>query len=172
MIRSDADAVGPVATPHGTLRSRPETEADTAFLFELHDSVKGPELAPLAVADQIRRQLLDMQFRAMTMSYHTQFPRGRYEVVTLDEMPIGRLITDDGEGWFHIVHIALLPEWRNRGISTALMTVVLDRPRRMGMRCQATVALDNFASLRLWSRLGFTEQQRDEINLIVEWRPS
>jgi RimJ/RimL family protein N-acetyltransferase len=171
MIRNDADAVEPVVTPHGTLRSRPETEADAAFLFELHESVKGPELAPLPIADQIRRQLLDMQFRAMTMSYRSQFPGGRFEVVTLDGVPIGRLVTDNSEGWFHIVHIALLPEWRNRGISTALMTAVLNRPRRLGARCQATVALDNFASLRLWSRLGFTERERDDINLIVEWCP-
>ena len=36
----------------------------------------------------------------------------------------------------------------------------------------AAVALDNVASQSLWSRLGFTERERDAINLIVEWRPS
>jgi|HubBroStandDraft_1064217.scaffolds.fasta_scaffold20670_2 GNAT superfamily N-acetyltransferase len=172
MIRNEADTVEPVATPHGTLALRSETAADAVFLFGLHETVKGPELAPMGVPDQMRRNLLEMQFRAMTMGYRAQFPDGYFGIVTLDEVPIGRLVTDDSEGWFHIVHIALLPEWRNRGISTALMTAVLDRPRRMGVRCQATIALDNFASLCLWSRLGFTERERDEINLIAEWRPS
>jgi ribosomal protein S18 acetylase RimI-like enzyme len=65
----------------------------------------------------------------------------------------------------------LLPEWRNRGIGTILMTAVLDQPRRGGLICEATVALDNMASLRLWSRLGFTERRRDLTDLVLEWRP-
>jgi len=172
MIRNGADAVEPVVTQHGTLRLRPETVADAAFLFALHESVKGAELALMPVAEPIRRQLLDMQFRAMTTSYRSGFPAGRFEVITLNEAPIGRLITDNGQGRFRIVYIALLPEWRNRGISTALMTSVLDKPRRLRTRCEATVTLDNLASVRLWSRLGFTERERDDTDLVLEWRPS
>jgi RimJ/RimL family protein N-acetyltransferase len=93
-------------------------------------------------------------------------------VIALNDAPIGRLITDGSRGWFHIVHIALPPEWRNRGISTVLMTSVLDEPRRRRTRCQATVALDNLASLRLRSRLGFTLRERGDTDLILEWRPS
>jgi RimJ/RimL family protein N-acetyltransferase len=38
------------------------------------------------------------------------------------------------------------------------------------MRCEATVAPDNLASLRLWSRLGFSERTRTGTDLILEWR--
>ena len=79
MIRNGADAVEPVLTQHGTLRVRPETAADAAFLFALHESVKGAELALMPVGDPMRRQLLDMQFRAMTMGYRSGFPAGRFE---------------------------------------------------------------------------------------------
>ena len=113
-----------------------------------------------------------MQFRAMTTSYRSAFPAGRFAIITLTTRPIGRLITDSGQDRFHIVYIALLPEWRSRGIGTALMTTVLDVPRRLGSRCEATVALDNLASQRLWARLGFTERERDATDLILEWRPS
>jgi ribosomal protein S18 acetylase RimI-like enzyme len=172
MIRTDADAVEPVATRHGTLSVRPETAADEAFQFTLHESVKGAELALLPLAGPIRRQLLDMQFRAMTMSYRSSFPAGRFEIITLDEAPIGRLITDDRNGRLYIVYIALLPEWRNRGIGTALMTSVLDKPRRLGRTCEAIVAVDNQASLLLWSRLGFVERGRDDANIVMQFRPS
>lgn len=171
MIRNCADTVDPVVTRHGTLALRPESAADAAFLFTLHESVKGAELALMPVDETMRRQLLDMQFRAMTMSYRSAFPAGRFEIITLNAVPIGRLITDDGPDRFHIVYIALLPEWRNRGISTTLMESVLDQPRRRGIRCEATVALDNLASLRLWSRLGFTERVREGADLVMEWRP-
>ena len=106
------------------------------------------------------------------MFYRAAFPAGRFEVVTLNDAPIGRLITDSGQDRFHIVYIALLPEWRQRRISTILLTRVLEGPRRRGTKCQATVALDNLASQRLWSRLGFTERERDGANLVLEWRPA
>jgi ribosomal protein S18 acetylase RimI-like enzyme len=170
MTDGTARPIDPIATPHGTLRLRTETAADAAFLFALHETVKGAELAP--VPEPMRQQLLDMQFRAMTAGYRTGFPAACFEIVTLDEMPIGRLITDTSAGSFHIVHIALLPEWRNRGIGTALMLAVLDPPRRSGMRCECMVALDNQASLRLWARLGFTERERGDTDFFLEWRPA
>jgi ribosomal protein S18 acetylase RimI-like enzyme len=169
MIQNAAATVEPLVTPHGVLSLRAQTGDDVAFLFALHETVKGAELAP--IPEPMRRQLLDMQFRGMTAGYQTAFPAARYDIVTLDDAPIGRLITDTGEGWFHIVHIAVLPEWRNRGLCTALMTAVLDQPRRQGMRCEARVAPENTPSLRLWSRLGFTERERTDIDFILEWRP-
>ena len=175
MISNDLAAVEPneqaATSQHGTLRTRPETAADTAFLALLHDSVKGADFALPAVDETMRRQLLDMQFRAMTLSYRAAVPAGVFQVVTLNETPIGRLITDSGPDRFHIVYIALLPEWRNRGLGTTLMTAVLDAPRRRGLVCEATVAVDNLASCRLWARLGFTERRRDLTDIVLEWRP-
>jgi|ERR1051326_2271403 GNAT superfamily N-acetyltransferase len=158
-----------VETVHGRLRTRAETAADGAFLATLFDGVKAAAFA--LIPEPMRRQLLDMQFRAMTMGYRARFPSGRFEVITLDETPIGQLITDSGPEAFQIVYIALLSEWCARGIATALMTAVLDQPRRRGLRCAATVALDNVASMRLWARLGFVERERAETNVVIEWRP-
>jgi hypothetical protein len=51
------------------------------------------------------------------------------------------------------------------------MSSVLDEPRRRGMLCAATVALDNQASERLWLRLGFSERERGPTDRVLEWRP-
>jgi ribosomal protein S18 acetylase RimI-like enzyme len=171
MISNETDAVEPIDTPHGTLRRRPETVADVSFLCALHASAKAEGFAMLRVGEPIRQQLLDMQFRAMTLGYRTSFPEGRFEVITLNEAPIGRLITDLGRHRFHIVYIALLPEWQQRQIGTVLLSQVLEQPRRRGMRCEATVALDNLPSRHLWLRLGFAERERDGANLVLEWPP-
>ncbi len=162
------ETIEPIPIQHGTVRLRPEVAADAAFLCALHASVKGTELAALPDGDPIRQQLLDMQYRAMTASYHAAFPNGRFDLLTLNQEPIGRLISDLNQGLLRIVYIALLPEWRSRGICTALMRSVLDTPSVT--RCEATVALDNTASLRLWSRLGFVELARSETDLVLEWR--
>jgi len=128
------------------------------------------ELASLPVGEPVRRELLDMQYRAMTESYHAAFPDGRFDLITLNDEPIGRLISDLDQCLLRIVYVALLPEWRGRGICTALMRSVLDPPNRSVAQCEATVALDNMASLRLWSRLGFAERGRSDTDLVLEWR--
>jgi GNAT superfamily N-acetyltransferase len=160
-----------VETPHGTLGLRPETPDDTAFLTALHDSVLAPAFARMPVPEAMRRQLLDMQFRAMTQGYRSGFPSARFDVVTLNGAPIGRLITDVGGSSFHVVYVALLPDWRGLGLGTGLMTAVLTEPKRRGLRCVATVAPDNVASLSLWTRLGFVERERGDTNVVMEWRP-
>lgn len=170
MIASRTDTVEPVPIRHGMVRLRPEAATDAAFLSALHDSVKGAELASLPVGDPVRRQLLDMQYRAMTISYHAAFPNGRFDLITLNEAAIGRLISDLSEGLLRIVYIALLPEWQGHGICTELMRSVLDTPGSSVTRCEATVAKDNTASLRLWARLGFAERARSETDLVLEWR--
>jgi ribosomal protein S18 acetylase RimI-like enzyme len=170
MIQTSTALVEPVVTPHGVLRTRPETEVDADFLFALYGSVKGPEMGSMPVDDHMKRQLLSMQFQAMTRGYRAAFPAARYDVILLDETRIGRLIINMEPGRAHIVYIALLPEWRNRGIGVALMTSVLAEARRLGLVCGASVARDNTASLRLWNKLGFEERERTAMDVILERR--
>ena len=155
----------------GALGSRSEVASDEAFLFALHESIKGAELAQMRVAGPVRKQLLEMQFRAMNKGYRSGFPAGRFDIITLNEMPIGRLITDRDQRRFHIVYIALLPRWRTKGIATFLMSRVLDEPRSRNIPCEAIVAVDNQPSARLWSRLGFVERERGLTDFVMEWRP-
>jgi ribosomal protein S18 acetylase RimI-like enzyme len=161
-----------VTTPHGDLSTRPETETDADFLFSLFQSVKEPEMAAMPADMRTKRQLLCMQFRAMTQSYHAVFPGAQYDIVLLNGEPIGRLILNLIPARAHVIYVALLPKMRNRGIGTALMTAILDEPRRHGAVCEAQVAIGNMASLRLWRRLGFIERERDETDVVVEWRPA
>lgn len=172
MIQTRTALVEPVVTPHGVLRTRPEADADAEFLFTLYESVKGPEMASMPVDGRMKQQLLSMQFQAMTLGYRAAFPAARYDVILLNETPIGRLIINIEPRTAQVVYIALLPEWRSRRIGVTLMTAVLAEPRRLGAVCEASVAGDNTASLRLWSKLGFQERERLAADIVLEWRPA
>jgi len=171
MTDDPATTVLAVVAGPGIIRTRPETAADEAFLFALFESVKGAELAAMPIGVAMRRQLLAMQFRAMSTGYRSAFPAARFLIVLLNDAPVGRLIVNDDADCTRIVYIALLPEWRRHGLATALMTAVLDEPRKHGRRCEATVTVDNFASMRLWARLGFMERERSLTDVILEWLP-
>lgn len=172
MIQTRTALVDPIITPHGVLRTRPEAEADAEFLFALYGSVKGPEIASMPVDDCMKQQLLRMQFQAMTRGYRAAFPAAQYDVILLNATRIGRLIINIEPGSAHIVYIALLPEWQRRSVGVALMTLVLSEARLRGAVCQASVARDNTASLRLWSKLGFRERERMATDVVLEWRPT
>jgi GNAT superfamily N-acetyltransferase len=160
-----------MATPAGILSTRPESAIDGAFLFTLFESVKGPDIARMPVDDRMKVQLLHMQYTAMTQSYRTSFATEAFNIITMDNTPVGRLITEAIKGCIHIIYIALLPAWRHRGISSQLMRALLAEAQARHLPCEATVALDNIASLRLWTGLGFTEQSRDTANVILRWSP-
>jgi ribosomal protein S18 acetylase RimI-like enzyme len=170
MLLSDDQLFETVATANGTLRTRSENEDDVVFLFALFESVKWPEMASMPIDDRMKRQLLQMQFRAMTQGYRDTYPQARFHIVELDDRSIGRLIVDIEPGRADVVYIALLPEWRHRGLGRSLMSAVLAELRRHDAVCRASVATDNQASLRLWKSLGFRDCERTATDVILEWR--
>jgi ribosomal protein S18 acetylase RimI-like enzyme len=172
VIGNRAISVQRVVTAHGVLSTRPEAGKDEAFLFSLFESVKRPVLARMPVDDDMKARLLRMQFRAMTQSYRASCPTGAFQVVMMDDAPIGQLITDNADDRVYVVYVALLPPWRQRGIGSALMRALLNQAQALDLGCEATVAVDNIPSLRLWAGLGFAQRTRDAANVILEWWPS
>jgi GNAT superfamily N-acetyltransferase len=171
VIWNPAVIVQSVATSAGILSTRPETSLDEPFLFTLFESVKGPDVARMPVDDRIKAQLLYMQYNAMTQSYQASFTVEAFNIITISDIAIGRLITDATKGCIYIVYIALLPAWRHRGIGSLLVRALLTAAQAKHLPCEAMVALDNIPSLRLWAGLGFTEQSRDTANVILRWGP-
>lgn len=156
-----------------SLRTRPETDdpADAAFLFALFASTKEDELARMPLDEAGKTFLLRMQFRSMNTTYRGQFPAARFEIVELNGIAIGRLITDIQVDCVYYVDIALLREWRGGGIATALMRAVLEEPRQLGKPARVNVLANNTASLRLCRRLGFVLRTEHLPFLELEWHP-
>ncbi len=87
----------------------------------------------------MRAALLHMQFRSMRATYAETYKAARFEIVELDAKPVGRIVTDVSHERVLFVDIALLPEVQRGGLATALMTALLDEPRRRGIPADVTV---------------------------------
>ena len=164
--------IGPITTRSGTMSIRPEAAdgSDEPFLFHLFASHKLPEMAFMPLDDTGKEQLLRMQYRSMTATYHGQFPDARFDIVTLDGCPAGRLITDVNAERVYYVDIAMLPEIQGGGVATALMNAVLEEPRRLGLPGRVKVMGGNFASLRLCEKVGFIVAGQEPPYIDLEWR--
>lgn len=159
-------------TPHGMLAVRSEAggASEEAFLYLLFSSIKAPEMAFMAVDARQKEFLLQMQFKSMNATYRQRFPKARFEIVELDRWPVGRIVTDVQERCVYYVDVALMPQASGAGIGTALMTAMLDEPRRLGLPARAKVLSYNIPSLRMFHRLGFIKVAANLPYVDLEWR--
>lgn len=148
---------------------RPETEDDIPFLMRLYASTREQELAPVPWTPEQKQAFLASQFQAQRHHYRTYFGGCAFDVLEHRGEPAGRLYVDVRKTNLHIVDIALLPEWRGRGVGTAIITAMQTSARAAGKGVGIFVEKFNPA-LRLYRRLGFADIADHEIYLEMEWR--
>ena len=145
---------------HESIKLRPLTAHDEAFLFRVVASVHEESFASLDVSAEQKNQLVRMQIEAQQQQYRDRFPNADFDVVMCERKPAGTMYALRGPDQFVLIDIALLPEYRNQGIGTQLVTVLIDQARQSDRTLDAHVRLANPA-WHLWKRLGF-EQVNDD----------
>ena len=98
-----------------SITTRAATEGDDAFLFGLFRAVRSPEFAHGGLAPAQLDLLIGIQYAGQKQTYGAEYPGGD-AVVLLDGEAIGRIWLYRGAAEHHLVDIALMPEYRNRGI--------------------------------------------------------
>jgi ribosomal protein S18 acetylase RimI-like enzyme len=159
-----------IPSPVGLLHLRPEREADHDFRYRLFCDSREPEFALLApVAFQ---EVMTQQFHAQTLSYLARFPEARFDIVELSSEPIGRIVVDRPGEFLHIVDQAVVPQWRARGVGTAIVRTLMDEAEAAGVPVRVEGAAENDPSLRLYRRLGFVPVETVPLYTRLEWRPT
>ena len=149
---------------------RPITDADQAFLRELYASTRAQEMAVVAWSEDEKAAFLTQQFEAQHRFYQQQFPDAFFDLVLEDGSPIGRLYLDRRDDEHRLIDIALLPQYRGRGVGGRLMKDVLDEAVAVGKRVRIHVEQNNPA-MRLYLRLGFEKIEDQGVYDLLEWRP-
>jgi ribosomal protein S18 acetylase RimI-like enzyme len=164
------DTIGNAQRP-GAVTLRPAMDADEPFLRRVYNSTRQEELSVVPWSAEQLAAFLDMQFRAQHTFYHQHFPDAAYDLIVEDGQPIGRLYVDRRPNELNIMDIALLPEYQNRGIGTALIRAVMDEARASSRSVQLHVETFNRAR-HLYERLGFSSTQVDGVHIRMEWTPA
>ncbi|MBU3886946.1 GNAT family N-acetyltransferase [Methylosinus sporium] len=152
------------------LGRRNETPADAAFRFELFCRSRPPGEEFGALDPSLRDMLLRQQFLAQIAGYHAQFPQARHEILEIGEEPVGRLVVERGVEALHIVDLAIMPQWRSRGIGARLLRELADEARIAHMPARFRSFLLNEDGNRLFQRLGFIPVARTELQIVWESR--
>jgi ribosomal protein S18 acetylase RimI-like enzyme len=97
---------------------------------------------------------LRMQHAAQRADYWRNYDTARFHVVTCDGVDAGRLYVERSDGELCIVDIALLADYRGRGIGGVLLSRLLAEADQDGLAVRIHVEHGNPAQ-RLYLRHGF-----------------
>jgi len=153
-----------------SIKLRPATANDEPFLRELYASTRADELSVLDCDEKQKMAFVEMQFNAQTQQYQMSYPDAERSLILNDERPIGRMIVDKSEE-LTLVDIALLPEYRGRGIGSRLISTLLVKASAAGKPVSLHVLRYNRA-VQLYTRLGFSMVGEDGMYFRMKWTPT
>lgn len=151
-----------------TIRLRPVVAEDEAFLLRVYSSTRADELALVPWNDAQREAFLRMQFDAQQAHYQSHFPEAVHQIIERAGQPVGRLYVLREDKLMRILDITILPEFRNAGIGTPLITDLMKEAAAAGKSLQIYVESYN-PSLRLFECLGFKPVEENGMHILMQW---
>lgn len=151
------------------LRFRSITDSDLEFLVAVYASTR-EDVHSLDWTDDQKDQFIRMQFAAQHKHYQEHYPSAQYDIICLEETPIGRLYVDRQDSEIRVMDIALLKEYRGQGIGGRIMSSILDE----GAQLQKSVTIHvqkNSPARHLYDRLGFVFVKDVGVYDFLKWEP-
>lgn len=153
----------------GEIALRPIREEDMEFLFRVYASTRQEELAPVPWSEEMKEAFLRQQFAAQHAYYQEHYAGAAFDVILWDGVAAGRWYVARWTDEIRIVDIALLPEYRGRGVGTRLVGEILAEAGRKGLPVCIHVERDNPAH-GWYCRLGFRDVSDHGVYRRMEWR--
>lgn len=154
-----------------TITLRPIAQEDADFLLRVYRSTREDELATVDWSEEQKDWFVRMQFNAQHAWYQEHYVGASFDVILVDGLPAGRLYVHRREREIRLVDIAFLPEFRNRGLGTALLRDLQGEAESAGKPLTIHVEKYNPA-MRLYERLGFTRIGETGPYDLMEWKPA
>jgi GNAT superfamily N-acetyltransferase len=144
--------------------------ADRSFLVDVYASTREQELALVDWDEAQKRAFCEMQFSAQDVYYRDHYRNTTHQIVLVDGQQAGRLYVARRPDEIRIMDIALLPEFRGRGVGSALLAEL--RAEAAATSRPLRIHVERFnPALRLYERLGFVAIADRGVYLFLEWRP-
>jgi len=143
---------------------------DEAFLLKVYASARAQEMALVPWTDEQKEAFLKMQLAAQLQHYQTYYPEAENLLILLEGAPVGRLYVGRSSEAIRILDIAILPEYRRRGIGTAIIKYLIREAAQVNLPVWIHLEFNN-QYFQLFERLGFVNTGGDGMYFKLEWRP-
>jgi ribosomal protein S18 acetylase RimI-like enzyme len=148
-------------------RVRLASPDDLTFLERLYASTRADELERACFPLEQRAAFCRMQFNAQQHHYALYFARAVDTVLEIDGVAIGRELLARAADELFLVDIALLPEFRNRGIGSHRLRLMIEESRRLGCPIRLYAEQGSGAEA-LYRRHGFVITGEEGVHFMME----
>ncbi|MGZ8216188.1 GNAT family N-acetyltransferase [Methylomagnum sp.] len=157
------------ALPEGfTLRV--ETPEDFDFVTSLYASVREEELSVSGWSDDKKQRFIRWQSGLQRDHYRRHYPDAWFWILEQAGTAMGRLYVDLRGDELRLMEITWLTEWRNRGLGTAIIRILMDFASEQGLFVSLHVEPNNPAQ-SLYRRFGFQFVEDRGAYQFLHWHP-
>jgi ribosomal protein S18 acetylase RimI-like enzyme len=150
------------------LTLRPARTDDQEFLYRLFYSVYSEKLQLVPLSAEEKKALVELMYQGFICHYNSLAPASDDRLVLLDNESIGRMILLQTREEIRLADLAILPQYRRRGIGSALIGQLQTESTMSKRPVRLQVARFDHA-LRLYQRLGFYKTDAIGPYLHLEW---
>ena len=150
-----------------TLTLREITPDDLFFLYQVYASTRMDEMVLTGWPQQQIDWFLQMQFNLQHSQWQQNNPDAEFNLILLDNTSVGRLYIDHREKQIHIIDIAILPEFRGKGIGTYFLNGLKEEAHQKAMKLSLYVEKNNPARF-LYQKIGFRVVEDGEVYHLME----
>jgi N-acetylglutamate synthase-like GNAT family acetyltransferase len=152
------------------LTLRPMEAGDDEFAYRVYASTRSDEMALVDWTDEQKEVFLRMQVDAQKAHYKIHYLNAEYYIIQRKDISIGRLMIEPSKDFILLMDVALLPEYRNAGIGTTIMTNLMNKAAQVNLPLVLRVEFFNPA-IRLYTRLGFVKTREMNVYHEMVWTP-
>jgi ribosomal protein S18 acetylase RimI-like enzyme len=142
---------------------------DRDFLYRLYASTRQEEMALTGWNQAQIDAFLQMQFRLQHRHYQTYYPNAAFDIIYIDNTPVGRLYVDRSADEIRLVDLTLLPPFRRRGIGATIFNDLIAESEKKGLPLRLHVEVNN-PILPYYIKLGFTIIEDNGVYYAMERR--
>jgi GNAT superfamily N-acetyltransferase len=155
------------------LSLRPIQNEDLSVLSEIYGSTREEELTQVAHwSVQEKQAFILQQFMAQHDYYQKNYVGAAFYLILKNKTPIGRLYIHQNfqENGIRIIDIAMLPNWRNKGIGGSILEDILTKANQLNKPVSIHVESFNPAK-HLYERLGFEKiSETNGVYHLMQWK--
>jgi len=147
---------------------RPANDNDREFLLQVYQISREIELSMTPWDDAQKRAFAEHQLDAQTYTDRVQYPEHTHEIIVYEGVPAGRIYVDRGDREISILDIAVIHEYRRKGIGTSLVTGLQKEAAETNR--SVSIYIERFnPSQKLFGELGFEIVPDESVDLRFEW---
>ncbi|MFT3743525.1 MAG: GNAT family N-acetyltransferase [Pyrinomonadaceae bacterium] len=150
---------------------RDAVDEDSDFLFQLYASTREDEVRGFGWDAAASEAFLRSQFNARERVYKAQFPTATDQIVVVNGFKVGRINVCGNSEALHLIDIAILPEYRNRGLGSTIINSLKSAAAADKLKIFLRVDRSAKTAIKLYRNSGFRITAESQIMFEMEWHP-